>query len=198
MRTKLFAIVILALCFIVSAFGQTFGDISGEVKDSSGAAISAAQVTIVNVDTNATRSVVSNESGLFSFPALTPGTYNLKAEKSGFKTVTRPDILIQVQQSARVDVEMPVGQVNESVEVSATAALLTTENATVGTVVENKRIVELPLNGRNYLQLVSLSPNVSYGFGSAGQAGSRQGGDRAGLNISVAGQRSYFNNFTLD
>lgn len=198
MRTKLFAAVLLAIVWAVSGFGQTFGDISGEVRDSSGASIPGAQVTITNVDTNAIRAAVSNEEGLYSFPALTPGTYNLKAEKTGFKTVTRPQILIQVQQSARIDVEMPVGQVSESVEVSATAALLTTENATVGTVVENKRIVELPLNGRNYLQLVSLSPNVSYGFGNAGQAGSRQGGSRSEQNISVAGQRSYFNNFTLD
>ena len=198
MRTRLFAIIILALGLFVPVFGQTFGDISGAVKDATGAAIPAAQVTVVNVATNATRTVVSNEAGFFSFPALTPGTYNLKAEKTGFKTVNRPDILIQVQQSARIDVDMPVGQVSESVEVSATAALLTTENATVGTVVENKRIVELPLNGRNYLQLVSLSPNVSYGFGNSGQAGSRQGGDRTSQNISVAGQRSYFNNFTLD
>ena len=198
MRTRLFAFVLLALALFVPVFGQTFGDISGAVKDSTGAAIPAALVTVVNKDTNATRSVTSNDDGFFSFPALPPGTYNLKTEKAGFKTVNRPDILIQVQQSARIDVELPVGQVSESVEVSATAALLATENATVGTVVENKRIVELPLNGRNYLQLVSLSPNVSYGFGSAGQAGSRQGGDRASQNISVAGQRSYFNNFTLD
>jgi hypothetical protein len=198
MRTKLFAVVIILFAVLVPAFGQTFGDISGEVRDSSGATIAAAQVTIVNVDTNATRTAVSNDAGVYSFPALPPGTYNLKAEKTGFKTVTRPGILIQVQQSTRIDIDMPVGQVTESVEVSATAALLTTENATVGTVVENKRIVELPLNGRNYLQLVSLSPNVSYGFGNAGQAGSRQGGSRAEQNIAVAGQRSYFNNFTLD
>src|SRR5207237_6275202 len=94
--------------------------------------------------------------------------------------------------------DLSVGQVNETVEVSATAQLLSTEDATVGTVIENKRVVELPLNGRNYLQLGSMAPNVSYGFGSAGQAGSRQGGDRANQNISVAGNRSYFNYFTLD
>ena len=75
----------------------------------SGAAIPAAQITVTNVDTNATRSAVSNEVGYYTFPALPPGTYNLKAEKVGFKTVTRPDILIQVQQNARVDVELPVG-----------------------------------------------------------------------------------------
>src|SRR5689334_15505589 len=136
MRTRLFAVVFLLLAVLVPAFGQTFGDISGEVRDSSGATIAGAQITITNVDTNATRTAVSNEVGVYSFPALTPGTYNLKVEKTGFKTVTRPQILIQVQQSARIDIELPVGQVSESVEVSATAALLSTENATVGTVVE--------------------------------------------------------------
>ena len=96
MRTRLFTIVILALGLFVPVFGQTFGDISGAVKDATGAAIPAAQITVINVDTNATRTVASNEAGFFSFPALTPGTYNLKAEKAGFKTVNWPDILIQV------------------------------------------------------------------------------------------------------
>ena len=87
---------------------------------------------------------------------------------------------------------------SESVEVSATAAMLSTDNATVGTVIDNKRIVDLPLNGRNALSLVALSPNVSFGFPAAGQAGNRQGGIRADRSISIAGQRSQFNHYTLD
>ena len=83
-------------------------------------------------------------------------------------------------------------------EVSASAAMLATENATVGTVIENRRIVELPLNGRNFLQLVALSPNVTYGFGTPGQAGGRQGGDRASQNISLMGMRGTWNRYTLD
>jgi hypothetical protein len=122
----------------------------------------------------------------------------LRAEKTGFKSFTRSNIELQVQQSARIDIEMAVGQVTETIEVSAQAALLSSENATVGTVIENKRIAELPINGRNYLSLVSLAPNVSFGFPSAGQAGSRQGGERSNQNISVAGQRSNYNRFTLD
>src|SRR5258706_7449447 len=93
---------------------------------------------------------------------------------------------------------MQVGQVSESVEVRSSATLLVSEDATVGTVIENKRIVELPLNGRNYLQLVSLAPNVSTGFSSQGQAGARQGGIRAAQAISVAGQRTNFNHYTRD
>src|SRR5205807_5085340 len=129
---------------------------------------------------------------------LPPGTYMVKVEKPGFKTVIRNRIELQVQQSARVDFELQVGQVSESIEVQGSAALLATEDATVGTVVDNRRIIELPLNGRNYLQLVSLAPNVSTGFSGQGQATARQGGIRAGQTIAVAGQRTNFNHYTLD
>jgi hypothetical protein len=179
-------------------FGQTFGDIGGEIHDSSGAAVQDVKVTVTNLATNVVRTAVTNEAGLYSFPALVPGSYNVKAEKTGFKSVTRTAVELQVQQSARIDIELPLGQVSESVEVSASAQLLSTEDATVGTVIENKRIVELPLNGRNYLQLAALAPNVSFGFGQAGQADGRQGGERANQNISVGGSRSEFNYFTLD
>ena len=188
----------LAVVCSLPALAQTLGEITGEVRDASGAVIGGATVTVTNVNTNAVRSTVSNATGVYSFPSLPPGTYNLKVEMAGFKTVTRNQVEIQVQQNARIDFEMQVGQVTESVEVSAQAALLSSENATVGTVIENARIVELPLNGRNYLQLVALAPNVSFGFPSAGQAGSRQGGVRADMSISVGGQRANFNHFTLD
>ncbi len=198
MRTKLFAVGMTLLCLGLSAFGQTFGDISGEVRDPSGAGIAGVQVIVTNTATNAVRTAVTNEGGSYSVPALVPGLYNVKVEKTGFKIVTRTNIEIQVQQSARIDVDLPLGSVTESVEVSGSAQLLSTEDATVGTVIDNKRIVELPLNGRNYLQLASLAPNVSYGFGTSGQADGRQGGSRANQNISVAGARSEFNYFTLD
>lgn len=197
MRTKWFVGLALA-CLVFAAFAQTLGDISGEVRDSSGAVIAGVQVTLTNAETNASRTATTNESGIYAFPALTPGTYNIKAEKQGFKGVTTSGITVQVQQNVRMDLTMTVGAVSESIEVSASAIALATENATVGTVVEQKRIVELPLNGRNYLQLTALSPNVSFGFPSAGQADGRQGGDRANQNIAVAGMRNNFNRFTLD
>src|ERR1700704_3877325 len=182
----------------IPAFGQTFGSIGGEARDSSGAIVSGAVVTAINTGTNAPRSAVTNEAGAYSFPSLPPGTYTVKVEKVGFKTVIRNQIELQVQLAARIDFELQIGQVSESVEVRADAALLVSDNATVGTVIENKRIVELPLNGRKYLQLVSLAPNVSTGFSTQGQAGARQGGIRAGQTISVAGQRTNFNHYTID
>jgi len=177
--------------------GQTLGSIAGQVRDSSGATITEAKVTATNVGTNAQRTVLSNEAGDYAFPSLPPGIYTVAAERPGFKTLVRTQVEIQVQQNARIDFELPVGLVSESVEVVANAVMVT-ENATVGTVIENRRIVELPLNGRNYLQLVSLAPNVSTGFSTQGQAGARQGGIRAAQTISVAGQRTNFNHYTLD
>ncbi len=190
------------LCFAALSslplFSQTFGEITGEVRDSSGAVIGGARVVLTNVGTNATRESVSNDAGIFSFPSLPPAVYNMRVEKEGFKAAGRTQIELQVEQRARIDISLEVGAVSESVEVSAQGAVLTSENATIGTVIENKRIIELPLNGRNFLQLVSLAPNVSFGFPSAGQAGSRQGGIRSDQSISVAGQRAQYNRYTLD
>jgi hypothetical protein len=190
------------LCLIVwcasSAPAQTQGEITGEVSDVSGAVMPGATVLVTNQGTNARRQVVTNGAGVYSFPSLLPGMYQVRVEKVGFQSLVRSGIELQVQAVARIDFRMDVGQVSEALNVSAQAALLTTENATTGTVIENKRIEDLPLNGRNFLQLVALAPNVSYGFGSAGQQVSIQGGQRSTQNISIAGQRSEFNHFTLD
>jgi hypothetical protein len=196
MRTKLllFGLALLG----APIFGQTLGEITGQIVDSTGAVIAGATISITNVSTNATRNAVSTDAGVYTFPSLPPGTYNMRVEKAGFKTATTNQIEVQVQQTVRMDFNLSVGQVSESVEVSAQASQLQAENSTVGTVIENKRIVELPLNGRNYLQLVALSPNVTTASPSAGQAGSRQGGDRSNQSMAVAGQRTMFNHFTLD
>src|SRR6266404_348736 len=197
MQTLSFVLACLLLATQLG-FGQTFGSISGETRDSSGAIVTGAAVTVVNAGTNATRTVTTNEAGEYAFPSLPPGMYSVRVEKTGFKSVVRNQVELQVQLAARIDFELQIGQINESVEVRADAALLVTDNSTVGTVIENKRIVELPLNGRNYLQLVSLAPNVSTGFSTQGQAGARQGGIRASQTISVAGQRTNFNHYTID
>jgi hypothetical protein len=198
MQTRLFAFLSLFTMLAGSVAAQTLGDVSGEVRDATGASVPGVRVVITNAATGGVRDTVSNDAGFYSFPALTPGSYTLRAEKQGFKAAASTAFNLQVQQSARLDLVLEVGSTSDSVEVNASGAILQTENATVGTVVDQKRIVELPLNGRNYLSLAALSPNVSFGFPSAGQADGRQGGDRANQNISVAGQRNNFNRFTLD
>jgi hypothetical protein len=179
-------------------FGQTYGEITGTVTDPSGAIIGAAAVTVTNVATNQVRTVQTNEAGNYTVPFLVPGTYTVKSESTGFKTATRTNLVLQVGDVARIDFQMEVGEVAESIEVSAASALLQTESTAVGTVIDNQRIVELPINGRNFLNLVRLSPNVSAEQGAGGQANDRQGGERANQPISIAGQRMQYNRYTLD
>src|SRR5437899_8187115 len=166
------------LCILVSivspALTQADGSRSVVIRDASGAVIPCAMVTVTNPATNQVRSAISNEAGVYNLPGLQPGKYNIKVELPGFRTITQNDVELQVQQSARLDFVLQVGELNQTVEVSGTAALTATENATVGTVIENQRIVDMPPNGRNFLQLVALSPNVSYGFTDSTIANQRQ------------------------
>src|SRR6266849_6393266 len=180
------------------ASAQTFGEITGEVTDQSGAIAPNASVTATNTATNGARMTRTNQAGIYSFPALVPGPYQVKVEATGFQSAVRSNIELQVQQTARVDFTLTLGQTSQTVEVSGTALLLATETATVGTVIEQKSIVDLPLNGRNYLQLVALSPNVSFGFAAPNNVQRRQGGSRTEQNISIAGMRGVWNNYTLD
>jgi hypothetical protein len=197
-RLQILASSLLLAALLSPVSAQTFGTVTGEVKDATGATVAGATVTVRNTATNGIRNAVTNDEGVYTIPALVPGLYDIKAEKSGFKVAQRTGVELQVQQTARVDFALTVGQVSETVEVSSTAPLLSTEDATVGTVIEQKRITDLPLNGRNFFSLVALSPNVTFGFAQAAQAAGRQGGSRSDLTISVAGARSAWSNYTLD
>src|SRR5215469_16941817 len=195
MRQFLLAGMFLAMR-LVSA--QTLGEITGEVKDQSGAVAPNATVTVTNTGTNATRSTATNQVGIYSFPSLVPGNYEIRVELQGFQPVVRTGIELEVQQTARVDFTLTVGQATQSIEVAGAGVILATENATVGTVIGQRSIEDLPLNGRNYLQLVALSPNVTYGFMAPNNEQRRQGGTRTEQNISVAGMRGVWNYYTLD
>jgi hypothetical protein len=193
-------VLALAIAFVTPSFGQNLGEVTGVVTDASNAVVTGATVTISSPATGFSRQAVTNSTGNYDFPALQPGTYNVKTEAPGFSTETRTNVELQVQQVARIDFQLKVGTVSESVEVAGGAPLLNTESAAVGTVIENRRIEDLPLNGRDFLSLVSLSPNVSAGYNAVGgtNASMRQGGDRASSTIAVSGQRREFNYYTLD
>src|SRR5947207_702404 len=197
-RCSIWSVLCMVVFSVLPAVAQTQAGISGVIHDPSGAVIPGVTVTVTNPATNFVRTGISNEAGVYNFPVVQPGIYNVKVELPGFRTSEQNNVELQGQQSARIDFTLQGGDVSQTVEVEGTAALIATENATVGTVIENKRIVDMPLNGRNFLQLVALSPNVSYGFSDSAIAGTRQGGARAQQNISVSGQRSEFNHFTLD
>jgi hypothetical protein len=198
LRAKLMFLLASAV-LNVSSFGQTAGEISGVVTDSSGAVLVGTTITVTNPQTNFTREAISNTSGNYSFPSLTPGLYNVRAEKQGFQSEVRNGIELQVQQTARIDFRLNVGSVTETVEVTGGAPLLNTENATLGTVIEQKRIEDLPINGRSFISLISLSPNVTTGQTSTGGiASARSGGERGGVSLSIAGLRRVYTYFSLD
>jgi hypothetical protein len=172
-------------------------EITGTVTDPTGAAIAGATVDVVRTGTNLVRSVTTNEAGNYAVPFLVPGIYDVSAQTEGFKVSSRKGVDLQVGQVARIDFHLEIGAVTEQIEVTGGAPLLATETTAIGTVIENKRIVELPLNGRNYLQMITLSPNVTT-EGGAGGGGGLQGGARSRSSYSVAGQRLEYNRYTLD
>src|SRR5437764_10749201 len=117
MRTR--SLVALLLLSGLPLLGQTLGEITGQVGDSSGSGVPNSAVTLTNTTTNAVRQTNSNEQGLYTFPSVPPGIYNLKVEHTGFKTATSNNVEVQVQQTVRLDLTLQVGQVSESIEISA-------------------------------------------------------------------------------
>src|SRR5215510_6447418 len=199
MLGRLFTTLFLVILFTFNLAAQApTGDISGVVSDPSGALVPGVMVELTNPATNAIRTALTNEAGLYVLRAIPPGLYNLKAELSGFRAVERKNIEVQVGSANRIDVTLEIGEVNSIVEVSGGAPVLQTETASVGTVIENRRIVELPLNGRNYLQLASLIPGATTNGPSSSQGKQRMGGQRNSFALNVSGQRIHFNHYSLD
>src|SRR5271169_871875 len=147
---------------------STYGSISGTVTDSSGAAVTGATVTLTNLSTSEKRTQVSGDDGHFTFVNLFQGQYRVDVEKEGFKHFTRPTVVVEVQQDTRVDAALTVGQVSETVEVTAATPLLQTESSSLGQVVEQRKANELPLNGRNIFNLITVSPAAVAQGGSGG------------------------------
>ncbi len=190
--------LLLAFIYIPSLRAQTAGSISGHLVDPSGANLPDTDVTLTQVATGAVRSTKSTGTGDYTFTEVPPGAYSLQIRHEGFKVVKSDTFDVQIDQSVRLNFTLQIGAVTESVDVTATGALLQSEDASTGTVVENTVINQLPLNGRNYLSLVALSSNVNTLSPASGQAGSRLGGDRASQSIAVGGQRIMFDYYTLD
>jgi Carboxypeptidase regulatory-like domain len=147
------------------------GSIVGVVSDQAGARISGAQVTITNLSTNQSVEVMTDDSGHYAGDLLRIGTYSVTVEKQGFRKAVEPSIEVGVNQAARVDIVLKVGSAAETVQVTAAPALLQTEASSLGTIETERRISELPLNGRNFIQLAYLGPGAN-----GGQTGSNVSG----------------------
>ena len=155
---------------MLSALGQgTQGSISGTVFDSSGSVLPDATVRLINEGTGQRLETRSGSGGNDLFPALLPGKYTVEAERTGFKTSRNSGLVLQVAQSATLDLRLEVGSLSESVEITASAPVLNRETATVGQAIENKQILDMPLNGRNFLQLGLLVPGASENPGAQSQ-----------------------------
>ncbi len=152
----------VALCGLpAAAFGQTFyGSVVGTVTDATGAVVPEVSVTLTNIGTAERRTMQTDAGGNYLFVNLVPGRYRLEMQKEGFKRFTREPIVVEVQAAVRIDAALEVGEVTQTVEVRAETPLMQTENASLGQVVEARKVLEMPLNGRNVLNLVTLVPGV--------------------------------------
>jgi Carboxypeptidase regulatory-like domain/TonB dependent receptor len=179
------AIVLVVLTPTVGRSQNVYGSIAGTATDTSGAVIGEVNVTLTNLDTKEARSVPTNSSGNYAFPNLLPGRYSLSAEKPGFKKLVREPIVVQIESGLKVDLALEVGELSQTIEVTAAAPLLQTATSSLGQVVEQRTVTELPLNGRNPLALVGLTAGVvPQGQPSAGNSSL---GNQVGANPFAAG-----------
>jgi hypothetical protein len=198
-KREVMAALWLMLAMASACFAQQAG-IVGTVTDQTGAVVPGATVTARNLGTDQTRQTVTSASGEYSIPDLNIGVYQVVAEKKGFQRAVVDQVRLEVQSIRSVDLALQVGQVSQEVSVTAGATALQTTESDVGTVVENREVNEIPLNGRNFLQLQGLLPGVT-----SGRAGTwtvihvdSQSLDIGGGNFTVNGTRDLYNDYLLD
>ena len=179
------ATVILVLTPSTGWGQNVYGTITGTVTDASGAVISGAAVTLTNLDNGEKHNIQTNASGNYTFVNLLPGRYKLEGEKPGFKKFVREPIDVEIEAGLRVDIALPIGAQSETVEVTSETPLLQPETNSLGQVVEQRTVTELPLNGRNPLAMVAMVPGVvPQGQPSAGNSST---GNPVGANPFAAG-----------
>jgi hypothetical protein len=179
----------------MAAAQVTTGTISGTVKDSTGAALGGANVKLTNTDTGVTRTVTVDEVGRYNAPQLPLGGYEITAELTGFQTAVRRGVTLTIGREAVVDFTLAVGSVAQEISVTAEAPMVATTNANLSYLVDEKKIRDLPLNGRNYTQLATLQPGVIPLLGDLTRTDVSAG---HGLKMSIGGAQSTQNSFLMD
>jgi outer membrane receptor protein involved in Fe transport len=194
-RLTLSALALIALGFVpAAALAQSANaTLTGTVKDTSGGVLPGVTITATNTATNESRSTVSEPDGSYRLTTLPRGTYDVKAELQGFKTLTQSRVLLTVGDSVRLDFNLDLGTVAETVQVEGKAPLINLDEGRVSYLVDEKRVAELPLNGRNAFQLMELQPGASANPGNV-----VLGGTAGGTTAFVNGQSNRANNFLLD
>ena len=191
-----FVLAVTLMAALPLAAQQGRGTILGTVTDQTGAAVGGASVTIQNTQTNVTVNTQTNGEGYFTSPPLIVGTYEVTVDHAGFKKAVQTGVSLQVDQRAELNVRLELGTVGESVKVTSEAPLVNTEDATVGQVIENKRVEELPINGRSAFALVGLSINMKSNAGPT-QSGFADRGTNLSA-FSINGGPSAVNYFLVD
>ena len=179
----------------------TTADLVGTIRDATGGVVPGVTVSVTNEATGVTRSATTGEGGTYSFTALPPGLYKLTAELSGFRKVERTGVALQVNQRAQIDMVLEVGLLTETVKIEGTPPLLESQSSVLGTVIQEQQVQELPLNGRNFVQLATLTAGVSgAGSGMRGtiMSGTRPDDLRPGTELFVNGNRENANNYLYD
>src|SRR4051812_7583357 len=195
-KTRQILLLVLLTAAVASSQVDT-GTITGTISDSQGARVGSATVTFLEVATGITATTQTQSSGEYSSPPLRPGDYKVTAEAQGFKTESRTGLSVRVQDRLRIDFTMSPGEVSEKVEVTSEAPVIQSETSSLGQVIMSRQITELPLNGRDYTQLATLSTGVVRT--SSGTNGNSGGSSTGGQNSFVAnGTRGTLNNFLLD
>ncbi|HUQ91039.1 MAG TPA: TonB-dependent receptor [Bryobacteraceae bacterium] len=182
--------VSLAIFLSLSLWAQTNGNISGYVKDPTGAVVSGAKITLTNQQTGATRAGTTDDTGFYQVLGLVSGTYSVEAELTGFKRSKTPDVVLGVDANVRADVTLQLGQVTESVEVSSAATLVDTRSSQTVASIDDRRLVDLPLNGRNVVKLAATLPGV---LGVVAPDNSDVTDARGGPRMNVNGARANMN-----
>ena len=167
LRSSFVFLLGLALCLVFmgvfshQSYAQsTYGTVSGTITDTSGGAIADAQVTLTNLGTSEKHTQTTGTDGLYQFTNLFPGRYRVDAEKAGFKHTSHTEVVVEVQQTSRIDMTMQLGQVTQTVEVTGETPLMQPDTSSLGQVIDQREANELPLNGRNVFNLAQLSPSV--------------------------------------
>ena len=192
------SLVCLGIVGIPAIAQVVTGDVLGTVTDESGAVIPGAKITLTNLGTGIKQTAQSNEAGEYTFNLLQPGSFSVEIEAPGFKKVVYANVALAAGDRLREDGKMQSGTVEQTVEVDATPPLLQTDSSTVSSVVTQQAVQDLPLNGRNFINLVTIQAGVNQGPPNAISSGTRPDDRRQSSTVSANGQSDLFNNEMID
>src|SRR5712691_5066238 len=201
-RVAISVVVILAIAILSTspAYAQVSGaTLSGTITDPSGAAIAGAKVSVTNKATGVSRDVTTDTAGLYSAPNLLPGPYEVAASASGFSTTKQADLTLTVGAQQVLNLSLKIGEASQTVVVTEAAPLVQLGSSTLSAQIESKEIVELPLNGRDWASLATLSPGVkALETQLAFDAGAVRGNRGFGAQLTISGGRTTQNNYRID